>query len=307
LENTGEGHVVAAASKSMHRAKRLQKKLGIPQVYDCYEEMLVREKLDAVYIATSHNFHYENAKLCLNHGLPVLIEKAFTRNEKEAEELIDLARQTRLFCMEAMWTRFNPSTRKVYELIADGAIGEGMHLRAAFCVRMRPGVKTLPWNRMYSPHLAGGTLLDIGVYPIAYASMIFGQRPERMTSAAQIVWTGVDTTSEYHFEYSGGRRADLISSFVEDRPREAVITGTHGIIRVPHFSGADRLMVTRTSRAPETIEWASNGFEQEIREVHRCLREGLVESPLMPLRETQDIMRTMDTLRSQWGMKYPGE
>ena len=128
-----------------------------------------------------------------------------------------------------------------------------------------------------------------------------------MTSAAQIAWTGVDVTSEYHFEYSGGRRADLISSFVEDRPREAVITGTHGIIRIPHFSGADRLLVTRTGRAPETLECAPNGFEHEIREVHRCLREGLVESPLMPLSETQDIMRTMDTLRAQWGMKYPGE
>jgi dihydrodiol dehydrogenase / D-xylose 1-dehydrogenase (NADP) len=307
LENTGEGHVVAAASRFMRRARRLQKKLGIPRVYDHYEDMLVREKLDAVYIATSHNFHYENAKLCLHHNLPVLIEKAFTRNEKEAEEVVDLTRQTNLFCMEAMWTRFNPATRKVCELIAGGAIGEVQHLKADFCVKMPPSMKTMPWNRMYSPHLAGGALLDLGVYPIAYASMVFGRRPDRITSAAQMAWTGVDKTSEYHFEYSGGRRADLIASFVLERPREAVITGTHGIIRVPHFPGADRLTVTRAGRAPETILCEAPGFEYEIREMHRCLREGLIESPVMPLDETLEIMRTMDGLRAQWAMKYPGE
>lgn len=307
LENTGEGHVVAAASKSMRRAKRLQRKLGIPHVYGSYEEMLDREKPDAVYIATSHNFHYENAKLCLSRGVPVLVEKAFTRNEKEAEEVVDLARQTNCFCMEAMWTRFNPSTRKVCDLIAEGAIGEVRHLKVEFCVKMPPSVKTLPWNRIYNPRLAGGALLDIGVYPIAYASMVFGRRPERMTSSADMAWTGVDKTSEYRFEYSGGRRAQLAGSFVEQRPREAVITGTHGIIRVPRFSGTDVLTVARAGRAPETIRCEAPGFEHEIREVHRCLREGLIESPLMPLNETLDIMRTMDGLRAQWGMKYPGE
>ncbi len=307
LENTGEGGVVAAASKSMHRAKRLQKKVGIEHVYGSYEEMLEREKLDAVYIATSHNFHYENAKLCLNYGLPVLIEKAFTRNQKEAEEVVDLAGQKNLFCMEAMWTRFNPATVKIRELIAEGAIGEVKHLKADFCVKMQPSIKTMPWNRMYSPRLAGGALLDLGVYSIAYAQMVFGQRPVRVSSSAQMAWTGVDKTSEYHFEYPGGRRADLSSSFVEERTRVAVITGTRGIIRVPHFPGADQLTITRPGRAPETIECEPNGFEHEIREVHRCLREGRIESPIMPLNETVEIMRTMDALRAQWGMKYPGE
>lgn len=120
-------------------------------------------------------------------------------------------------------------------------------------------------------------------------------------------WTGVDKTSEYHFEYSGGRRAHLTSSFVSERPRDVVITGTHGIICVPHFSGADHLTVACAGRAPETIRCEAPGFEYEIREVHRCLREGVVESPLMPLNETLEIMRTMDGLRAQWGLKYPGE
>ena len=307
LENTGEGHVVAAASKSMPRARRLQKKLGIPQIYGSYAEMLAGEQLDAVYIANTHAEHAAAAKLCLEHGLPVLVEKAFTRNAGEAAELIALARAKKLFCMEAMWTRFNPATAKLRELIRSGAIGEVTHLKAAFCVRMGLSLKTMPWNRMYSPRLAGGALLDIGVYPIAFARMIFGGLPARITGSAKMAWTGVDKISEYRFEYSGGRRAELVASFVEQRPRDAVITGTRGIIRVPHFSAAEQLVITRPGSAPEVIECEAPGFEHEIREVHRCLCEELTESPAMPLDETLETMRTMDTLRAQWGMKYPGE
>ncbi len=307
LENTGEGQVVAAASKSIRRAKRFGKKTGVERVYGSYQEMLDREQLDAVYIANTHAEHAAAAKLCLNRGLPVLVEKAFTRNAKEAAEVITLARNKKLFCMEAMWTRFNPATAKVRALLAEGAIGEVTRLTAAFCVLMPPCMKTMPWNRMYSPRFAGGALLDIGVYPIAYARMVFGEPPQKITGSADLAWTGVDKTSEYRFEYSGGRQADLITSFVRQRPREAVITGTQGNICVPHFSGAERLIITRSGCAPETIECGAPGFEYEIREVHRCLREGLIESPLMPLDETLETMRTMDALRAQWGMKYPGE
>jgi predicted dehydrogenase len=307
LEHTGEGRVVAAASKSLRRAQRLGRKLGIEHVYGSYAEMLEREKLDAVYIANTHAEHFKSTKLCLEHDLPVLVEKAFTRNEAEAKELIQQASAKNLLLMEAMWTRFNPATLKVRELLAGDAIGEVKSLKAAFCVTMPFSMKTMPWNRMYNPRLAGGALLDLGVYPLAYARMVFGCRPERVSGSAKMAWTGVDKTSEYHLDYGSGRRADLITSFVEERPRDAVITGTSGIIKVPHFSGADRLTLTRPGRAPETIECEPNGFEHEIREFHRCLREGLTESPGMSHEETLDILRTCDTLRVLWGMKYPGE
>jgi predicted dehydrogenase len=308
LENTGEGHVAAAASKSMRRARKLQKKLGIPNIYGSYEEMLESEQLDAVYIANTHAEHAAAATLCLNHQIPVLVEKAFTRNAKEAVEVITLAREKKCFCMEAMWTRFNPVTARLRELLAEDAIGEVKHLSAAFCFRMKKcSVKMMPWNRMYSRRLAGGALLDIGVYPIAYARMVFGRVPDRISGTAKMTWTGVDKTSEYHLDFGVGRRADLMASFVEERPRNAVVTGTQGIIRIPHFSGADRLIITRPGHAPKTIECAPNGFEHEIREVHRCLRDGLTESSIMPLDETLETMRTMDTLRAQWGAKYPGE
>jgi dihydrodiol dehydrogenase / D-xylose 1-dehydrogenase (NADP) len=306
LENTGEGRVIAAASKSMRRARRLQKKLGIPQVYGGYEEMLDREQFDAVYIANTHAEHAAAATLCLERGVPVLVEKAFTRNAKETEEVIALARSRKLFCMEAMWTRFNPSSAKVRELIADGAVGEVKHLKADFCVRMGLSMKTMPWNRMYNPYLAGGALLDIGVYPVAYARMIFGQPPVHMTGTAKMTWTGVDKTSEYRFDYPDGRYAELSASFAEERPRDAVIAGTNGVIRVPHFPSTDHVILIRDGKE-ERFECAPNGFEHEIREVHRCLYEGQIESQLMPLGETLETMRTMDVLRAQWNMKYPGE
>ena len=312
---TGEGHVVAAASKSMRRAKRFRQETGVAKIYGSYEQMLDREKLDAVYIATSHNFHFENARLCLNRGLPVLVEKAFTRNAAEAEELIALARAKNLFCMEAMWTRFNPAIVKFRELMRNGVIGDAERVQAAFCIRMRPlSLKMAPWNRMCSPKLAGGALLDLGVYAVSLARMVFAQSPTRMGGSAKMAWTGVDHTSEYHLDFGHGQRADLVSSFHESRTCEAVITGSRGIIRIPGFSHPSRLIVSRPGRAvenldiePDRIQNGSPGFQHEIREVHRCLNEGLAESETMPLDETLDVMRTMDTLRGLWGMKYPGE
>jgi len=315
LEKTGEGKVVAAASKSLHRAKRFQQKTGVERVYGSYKEMLDGEQLDAVYIANTNAEHAAAATLCLERGLPVLVEKAFTRNGAEAEELIALARANNLFCMEAMWTRFNPAIVKLRELLRDGVIGDVEHLRAAFCVKMNPlSPKMVPWNRMYSPHLAGGALLDLGVYTISFARMVFGQPPARIGSSVKMTWTGVDKTSEYNVDYSGGKRAELISSFGMERPRDAVITGTKGILRIPEFMHPSQMVLTRAGHAPETLKIEPDrlnngitGFQHEIREVHRCLRAGLTESPSMPLDETLEIMRTMDALRAQWSMKYPGE
>lgn len=315
LQKTGEGCAAAAASKSTFRAKRFQQKTGVEQVYGSYEEMLDREQLDAVYIATSHNYHCKTATLCLERGLPVLIEKSFARNAKEAEALITLARKKNLFCMEAMWTRFNPAIVKLRELLTAGTIGEPEHLSAAFCVQMNPlSLKMMPWNRMYNPFLAGGALLDLGVYAVSFARMVFGQPPERISSSSKMTWTGVDATSEYMFDYPGGKRAELISSFRQERTREALITGSDGIIRIPEFMHPSRLVVSRPGRAvenldipPDRLDNGQPGFQHEIREVHRCLREGLTESPVMPLDETLEIMQTMDALRAQWGMKFPGE
>ena len=307
LEATGEGTVVAAASKSLVRAMRTKATCGIPHVYTSYRRMLQCEQLDAVYIATSHNYHAANAALCLEQGIPVLVEKSFTRNAVEAARIIELAKRKECFMMEAMWMRFNPAIVRVLEMIEQGVIGDVRHLRADFCVKMGTSSKTLPWNRMYSPRLAGGALLDLGVYPLSLARMIFGKSPKRLSGSFERAWTGVDKSSTYSLDYGPLHRAELSSSFVEDKERVATITGTDGIIRIPMFSGASEFLLTRLGRAPERITCEAPGFEHEITEVHRCLAEGRLESDLLPLSQTLETMQAMDTLRAQWGMKYPGE
>lgn len=308
LEKTGEGCVVSAASKSGRRARQLQRKTGIDRIYSSYGAMLDSEELDAVYIATTHNAHADNALLCLEHGIPVLIEKPFTQNAQQAKRIMAASRANNTFAMEAMWTRFNPAIIKLREILAAGTIGEIQRLEAAFCIRMNPlNPKLMPWNRMYSARLAGGALLDLGIYPIAFARMVFGQAPASISSSADMAWTGVDKSSQYTFEYPNGAQAQMQTSFVEQRPRELVLTGTTGSIHIPDFHGADRFTIRRTGLPDEAVQCDPSGFEHEIREVHRCLRAGLSESPAMPLDETLETMQTLDAIRTQWGMKYPGE
>ncbi|MBT8046184.1 MAG: Gfo/Idh/MocA family oxidoreductase [Pontiella sp.] len=308
LSHTGEGLVVAAASKSMRRANRLQRKTGIETIYSSYEAMLDSDELDAVYIANTHNAHADSALLCLERGIPVLIEKPITQNAKQTERIIAAARANNTFAMEAMWTRFNPAVIKLQDVLAAGTIGEVRSLEAEFCVRMNPlNPKMRPWNRMCSPRLAGGALLDLGIYPIVFARMVFGQAPASISSSADMAWTGVDKSSQYTFEYSNGARAQMQTSFVKERPRIMVITGTTGSIHMTGFHGSDRFIIRRDGRPEEVVQCDPSGFEHEIREVHRCLKAGLTESPSMPLAETLETMQTLDTIRAQWGMKYPGE
>jgi predicted dehydrogenase len=306
IEKLPDAEVVAAASQSLKRAQTFGVDCKIPRVYGNYEDMLAAETLDAVYVATTHNFHYENTKLCLSHGCPVLCEKAFTVNAVQAAELIALARAKKLFLMEAMWTRFFPCTVKLRELLQSGVVGEVTHLKASFGIRSK---KVFPWQRMLSKKLAGGALLDLGIYPVSFARMIFGQPPAEMTSRAKLGWTGVDETSEYFFNYSSGARAELFASFRRAVPHDAVLTGIEGTIHIPDFFHPSRMIITRRGAEPETLEipYEPTGYQYEAAEVAACLRAGRTESTAMPLDETLEIMRTMDALRAQWDMKYPGE
>ncbi len=306
IEKLPDAQVVAAASQSLKRAKVFGADCGVPAVYGDYEEMLTSEKLDAVYIATTHNFHYDNTRLCLQYNRPVLCEKAFTVNAAQAAELIDLARKKKLFLMEAMWTRFMPCIVRLRGLLQDGVIGEVTHLKASFGIHTK---KIFPWQRMLSKKLAGGALLDLGIYPVSFARMVFGQPPAEITSRAKIGWTGVDETSEYFFNYPNGARAELFSSFRKRVPHDAILTGTEGAIHIPDFFHPSRMTIARRGAAPETLEipYEPTGYQYEASEVAACLRDGRTESTVMPLDETLEIMRTLDTLRAQWNMKYPGE
>lgn len=296
----------ACASRTPGRAAQFAEKFAVSSCYESYEALVADPAVDVVYVATTHNFHFENSMLCLEAGKPVLCEKAFTVNAMQAERLIAAAREKRLFLMEAMWTRFLPAVVRLRELLAEGAIGEVRGLLADFSIWANQD----PAGRWFNPELAGGALLDLGVYPVSFASMIFGGAPAKMISSARLGETGIDESGEYIFEYPDGQRAMLRSSLMFHAPIQAVVSGTEGWIRLlPPFHRPDTIEIGRRGKDAERISLPveSTGYNYEAEEVGRCLRAGLSESPVMPLEETLEIMRTMDALRAGWGLRYPGE
>lgn len=301
------GTLLAGASRTPGRAQAFVEKHGMERVYTDYEALAADPDVDAVYIATTHNFHFENAKLCLENGKHVLCEKPFTVNAAQTEALIALAREKNLFMMEAVWTRFLPGIRKLRELLDEGVIGNVLSVRADFSI---DGREFGPEHRLRNKALAGGALLDLGIYPITFAGIVFGGQPSHIQSNAVIGDTGVDDRSFSLFEYSDGRRAVLSSSFTDIGPTEGVVCGTDGYIRMPWFLAGQELQVHRTGEEPETIRMPygeNENFTFEITEAMECIAAGKTESEILPLAETLAVMQTMDTLRAQWGLKYEGE
>lgn len=307
LAALGHGILLAGASRTPGRAQAFAGKHGMERVYTDYEALVADPDVDAVYIATTHNFHFENARLCLENGKHVLCEKPFTVNAAQMAELIALAREKNLFMMEALWARFLPAVNKLRELLAEGAIGEVRTVRADFSI---DGLGFGEGHRLRNKALAGGALLDLGIYPITLATVVFGEQPVRIQSSAVLGDTGVDDRSFYLFDYEGGRRAMLSSSFTHHAPTDAMVCGTRGYIRVPCFPGTQELNIHRAGEAPEILQLAfgeGENFTFELAEAMECIAAGKIESTLLPLSETLAVMQTMDTLRAQWGLKYEGE
>jgi len=270
-----------------------------------YDDLATDRHVDVIYIATPHAAHQDNALLCLAAGKPVLCEKPFTINTAQARAVIDFARQKRLFLMEGMWTRCFPVMGKLGQLLKAGAIGEPRMLHADFGFRAE--IKTE--GRLFNPALGGGALLDVGVYPVSLASLIFGP-PARVGGLAHLGATGVDEAAAMVLGYERGQLAVLSTSIRTTTPQEAVILGTDGQARIhaPWWKPS-RLTVATEGRPDEHVRlpYAGDGYQFEAAEVMRCLREGLSESPLMPLDETLSVMQTLDQLRALWGLKYPME
>jgi predicted dehydrogenase len=305
LKTFDNAKLMGVASKSGDNAKQYAKKYDVPYFYNNYNDLALNPEIDVVYIANSHNFHKESAMICINNGKAVLCEKSLTVNAAEAIQLVNAARSKQVFLMEAMWSRFQPVTRKVMELIEKKIIGDIRLLTVGFGFKANYD----EGNRLFNPRLAGGALLDVGIYPVSLASLIFGKKPTEIKSNAVIGTTGVDESSSYFFTYDNGETALLNSSLTYKNSQLATIIGTKGIIQIPSFWMAEKLIVEIENKNPVTYDYPlrCNGYEYEIEEVMQCLREGKTESSIMPLDESLDIMQTMDQLRSQWNLKYPGE
>lgn len=294
----------AVGSRTQAKADEFADKHGAPKRYASYEALAEDPDVQVVYIATPHPQHKDAALLCLKNGKAVLLEKPFTVNAQEAAEVIDFARAQDLFIMEAMWARFFPGMVKVRELIASGAIGEARMVQADFGFR----ADIDPESRLFSLALAGGGLLDVGIYPLSFASMIFGT-PTEVSGLAQIGETGVDEMAAVTLKYGGGQLASLVTGVRISTPSEATVFGTDGSIKLHSpFWNVSTLTVNANGKSEElSVPFENGGFNYEAQEVMDCLRAGRNESAVMPLDETLSIMQTMDTLRAQWGLKYPME
>jgi predicted dehydrogenase len=299
LAFTDSGAVVAVGSRSQAGADRFGAEAGVERRHASYEALVADDAVQAVYVATPHPMHHANALLALEAGKPVLVEKAFTMNAAEARELVDAARGRGLFLMEAMWTRFLPHVAEIRRLIAAGALGELTTVIADHGQWFAHD----PGFRLFAPELGGGALLDLGVYPVSYASMLLGT-PNRVLALIDAAFTGVDGQTSMLLGHPSGAQAVLTCTSGAAGPTRATIVGTDGRIETdsPFYAPGG---FTFTPRGGEPVRHeatgAGRGMWHEADEVARCLRAGLLESPLMPLDETVAIMATMDAVLAQAG------
>lgn len=293
----------AVASRS--GAEKFIREFNIPAKYDSYQALVEDPKIDAVYIATPHNFHFENARLCLEAGKPVLCEKPLTVNARQAETLIRLAKEKQVFLMEALWTRCLPLYQTLKSLLDQQAIGQLVALHSTFCFALRGDDK----ERWLNPHLAGGTLLDLGVYPIAISQWLLQSNPLDFQALAILGSTGVDTLLSVNLQYPSGAISQFTTSFLYQANNELTIHGTQGsmTVRAPFWAATEGYLERNGARTALQAPLRSHGFEYEIEEAMRCIRQGRLESRAMTHADTLANLQLMDNIRKQIGVRYPFE
>ena len=305
LQLAGNVRLHAVASRDADRARQFAAAHGAAQIYDSYEQLAADPAVDVVYIATPHGYHAEHALLCLRQGKAVLCEKPMALNAGQISEMIAASRLHHAFLMEAMWTRFLPLIRAIDDLIAAGKIGQIKYIRADFGF-LAP---FQPASRLYDLRLGGGSLLDIGIYPLFLCLHLLGI-PDHLRAAGHLAPTGTDDTCHAILSYNDGRSAVITSTLACQTSLTAEIAGTEGSIRIPApWYKNDRLSWNRTGQADEVIQLEPmvNGFEYQIREVCRCLDSGAIESPAMSHAFSLAMGQTMDGIRRQLGVRYPIE
>jgi predicted dehydrogenase len=296
--------LVAVGSRNRDRCERFATAHGVPTTHIGYRDLVEDPQVDAVYVATPHSQHLEHALLAISAGKHVLVEKAFTRNVGEAERVFAAARAAGVFVMEAMWTRFLPHVAKLHQVIDAGEIGEIVNITADHG-------QAFPFNpksRLFDPALAGGALLDLGVYPVSFAHDFLGV-PDSVLAVGALTETGVDGQVSMVLTYGGRAQASLSTTLWAKTPTTASISGTEGNIIVSgNFYTPTTFTVTRNDGARWGFDQpVAAGLQYEAAEVARCVAAGETESPRMPWEGTLDVMRTLDSVRAQAGVVYPGE
>ncbi len=294
----------AAASRSLENAQSFAIDLGFEKAYGSYDEMVNDPVVDVVYIATPHSHHFEHAKLCLNHKKAVLCEKAFAINSKEVRIMIETARRNKTFLMEAFWTSFQPSFKKVMEIIHSGELGALKMVRSDFAFNAEYN----PDKRLYNVNLGGGSLLDIGIYPIFMSLMTLG-KPSEIKTMASFCPTGAEESIMMSFKYSGGEIASLISSFASFSSTQTEFSFENGFIRLNRrFFTPTSLTYWKNWEDEKIITFEKgigNGYELEAAHVMECLDSGKTESDVMPLSVSADLMEIIDRVRKDAGIVFP--
>ncbi len=294
----------AVASRTTEKAEKFAAQFSIPKAYGSYEALADDPEVDLIYIATPHSHHFENTKMCLLKNKPVLCEKAFTVNTPQAEELIRISNERKVFLAEAIWTRYQPMRQMITDVINNGVIGKLQILSANLCY------PNIALQRMYDPALAGGALLDLGVYVLNFADMFFGDDIKSISSHCIKYPTGVDIQESITIEYNDGRIAVLWSSQLAKSDRQGIISGTDGFVIVENVNNPqsyaiynqDYQLVKKVDCPPQIT-----GYEYQVDCCIRAINQGKIEPDEMPHADTLRIMRQMDALRQEWGVKLCDE
>ena len=303
LKVLDQAELYAVASRDYSKAANFAKEFGFQKAYGNYEELANDPEVDVIYIATPHHLHFENTMMCLKKGKAVLCEKPFSINSLQLTKLVETARENKVFLMEAMWTRFLPGIQKTVELIQEGKIGSIKMLNADF------GFKAIynPESRLFNPFLGGGSLLDIGIYPVFLSLLLLGYPKERQAVAVKAP-TGVDESLSMSFSYNNGALASLHCTFTTHTTTDANIYGDKGKIQIKHqwFRPAN-IVVSRHDDNSEELLFpaAANGYEYEAQEVMNCLREGRHESKIWNLDHSLQLMKLLDSIREKCNIVYP--
>ena len=294
----------AIASRDIKRAQAFADKYGFERAYGSYADMLNDPRVELVYIATPHSHHYEHIKLCLNHGKHVLCEKSFCANAKQAEEVMLMAEDRGLLLTEAIWTRYMPMRETINKILKSGIIGTPTSLSANL------GYPLQHVGRIIRPELAGGALLDVGVYVLNFASMIFGNELDSIAANCVKLDTGVDAQENIMLTYKDGKMASLYATILAQTDRRGHINGSDGYIEIENINNYETVRVYNLDRkivgeyaAPTQI----TGYEYEVVSAMKAIREGRIECPEMPHIETLQMMQLMDSIRGAWGIVYPFE
>lgn len=304
LQKMKKAEAYAVASRDLEKAIKFASANGVEKAYGSYEEMLEDKKVGLVYIATPHTMHFEHAKLCIDYGKPVIVEKPFCVNAKQAEELFAYAKAKGVFITEAIWTRYLPMRETIDDLLFGGIIGEPKILTANL------GYEITGKERLRSMELAGGALLDVGIYPLHFAMMVFGHDIKEIVSTCTYFETGVDASDSITIHYKDGKMAILSASMVATSDRQGIIQGTDGYMIIENINNYETITVYNNAHKKILVKKRPKqitGFEYEIEACRIALKDKELETDYAPHKETIRALSIMDKLRHKWGIKYPCE